>query len=575
MNSAVIRSIFWFGHLLRPSLIFAVAATAIVLGPLSVQAQAPSRAPPSRARCLKLEVFIRGDSQPCRDAVKVAKAFVDSRDGICLRIHDVKESKERLSEFWQLMRKYGVQSPRVPAFLACGQLKLGFLDEVKCREDIASLFTIHAYVRSTCQHCRAAKQFLGPLVYRWPALQLVVHDVDREPGAMQKIRELAQRRGIAAPSLPTIFLCGQIISGYQTDATTGRQIEQLLLGASSETPRNESTPPRSEYRETPNTTQRHRQSGQSSFLLSAVTFGIIDSPFVVSEATSDEETDLPPDDQSLSDDTLIELPMPDESTASPDQTYVAPVEAPEGIELPWVGYVRVRDWGLPIFTLLIGLIDGFNPCAMWVLVFLLSVLVNIKDRKKIAAIAFTFVIVSGLAYYAFMAAWLNLFMLVGIARPIQIVLGLLAIAIGAINVKDFFAFKQGITLSIPEAAKPGIYARVRQIVTTQYLSIAIGFSIVLAVLVNVVELLCTAGLPAVYTQILSLQQLPAWQNYAYLALYIVAYMLDDGLMVSVFVVTLSHRKMREGEGRWLKLISGLVVLGLGGALLFRPNWLQW
>jgi hypothetical protein len=174
-----------------------------------------------------------------------------------------------------------------------------------------------------------------------------------------------------------------------------------------------------------------------------------------------------------------------------------------------------------------------------------------------------------------MAAWLNVFMIVGIARPLQIGLGVLAVLIGLINVKDFFAFKQGITLSIPKSVKPGIYARVRRIVTTDYLSVAIGLSVMLAVLVNIVELMCTAGLPALYTQILTLQQLPPWKNYAYLGLYNLGYMFDDGLMVIVFVVTLSHRKMRELEGRWLKLISGTVVLVLGFAMLFRPDWLQW
>jgi hypothetical protein len=164
---------------------------------------------------------------------------------------------------------------------------------------------------------------------------------------------------------------------------------------------------------------------------------------------------------------------------------------------------------------------------------------------------------------------------VGIARPLQIALGVLAVLIGLINVKDFFAFKKGVTLSIPESVKPGIYVRVRRIVTTDYLSVAIGLSVILAILVNIVELMCTAGLPAVYTQILTLQQLPHWKNYVYLGLYNVGYMFDDSLMVIVFVVTLSHRKMREAEGRWLKLISGGVVLTLGLAMLFRPEWLQW
>lgn len=218
--------------------------------------------------------------------------------------------------------------------------------------------------------------------------------------------------------------------------------------------------------------------------------------------------------------------------------------------------------------------DGFNPCAMWVLLFLLSILVNLRDRVRILAVAGTFVLVSGIAYFAFMAAWLNVFLIIGYLRPIQIGLGLLAITVGAIHIKDFFAFKQGISLSIPESAKPGIYRRVRKIVTAEHLSGAIVGAMVLAVLVNMVELLCTAGLPAMYTQILTLQQYPAWQNYAYLALYNVAYMFDDSIMVLLVVWTLGKRKLQQREGEWLKLVSGAVVLLLGLVMIFKPEWLQ-
>ena len=244
------------------------------------------------------------------------------------------------------------------------------------------------------------------------------------------------------------------------------------------------------------------------------------------------------------------------------------------IDLPWFGTVRASDLGLPLFTFLVGLVDGFNPCAMWVLVFLLSVLVNVKDRRKILLVAGTFVIVSGLAYFTFMAAWLNIFMLIGIARPAQLILGVLALLIGAINIKDFFAFKKGITLSIPESSKPGLYKRVREIVAAKYMTAALASVVVLAVVVNMVELLCTAGLPALYTQILTMQDLPAWKNYAYLALYIAAYMLDDTILLTIVVITLSNRRLQEKEGRWLKLLSGLAIFLLGVVMIFKPELLQ-
>jgi hypothetical protein len=247
---------------------------------------------------------------------------------------------------------------------------------------------------------------------------------------------------------------------------------------------------------------------------------------------------------------------------------------PDGIETSWFGRLSAQELGLPAFTVAVGLLDGFNPCAMWVLLFLLSLLVNLRDRLKMAVIAGTFILVSGLVYFAFMAAWLNVFLLIGLSRPVQLALGTIAGVIGAINVKDFFAFGRGVSLSIPGSVKPGFYARVRRILEAEDLTGALAGVVVLAVLVNTIELLCTAGFPALYTQILALRQLPWWEYYGYLALYNVAYMLDDALMVTIAVATLGRRKLQEREGRWLKLISGLVMLGLGAALIAQPDWLM-
>ena len=252
----------------------------------------------------------------------------------------------------------------------------------------------------------------------------------------------------------------------------------------------------------------------------------------------------------------------------------SPRVGPDGIETRWFGRLSAHELGLPAFTVAIGLLDGFNPCAMWVLLFLLSLLVNLRDRLKMAVIAGTFVVVSGLVYFAFMAAWLNLFLLIGLSRPVQLALGAIAGVIGAINVKDFFALGRGVSLSIPESAKPGFYARVRRILEAENLAGALAGIVVLAVLVNTIELLCTAGFPAVYTQILALRQLPWWEYYGYLALYNVAYMLDDALMVTIAVLTLGRHKLQEREGRWLKLISGLVMLALGATLIAQPDWLM-
>ncbi len=242
------------------------------------------------------------------------------------------------------------------------------------------------------------------------------------------------------------------------------------------------------------------------------------------------------------------------------------------IDLPWIGRrVSLDDVGLPLFTVAIGLLDGFNPCSMWVLILMISMLAAVGDRRRMVAIAGTFVVVQGVAYFVFMAAWLNLFLLIGLSRASEIVLGAIALVAGLVNVKDFVAFGRGVTLSIPTSAKPGIYQRMRRLMNERSLAMAIGGTIVLGLLVQVVELVCTSGLPALYTRILTQRQLDPMTYYGYLLLYNLMYMVDDVMVLTIGVVTLSQHRLQEREGRVLKLLSGLVMLGLGIYLIAFPG----
>ena len=248
--------------------------------------------------------------------------------------------------------------------------------------------------------------------------------------------------------------------------------------------------------------------------------------------------------------------------------------APKGeVRSALFGTLEASRLGLPLFTLALGLLDGFNPCAMWVLLFLLSLLVRLNDRRRMALVAGTFVLVSGAVYYAFMAAWLNVFLAVGFSDAVRWLLGAVALVIGAVNVKDFVAWGRGPSLSIPDSVKPGLYGRMRRVLQAQALPASLLAVAALAVVVNFVELLCTAGIPAIYSAVLASQQLGAGAHYAYLGLYILGYIADDAIMVTVAVWALGSGKLSERTGRWLKLISGSVMIVLGAVLLLRPGWL--
>ena len=244
------------------------------------------------------------------------------------------------------------------------------------------------------------------------------------------------------------------------------------------------------------------------------------------------------------------------------------------VDIPLVGTVDASKMSLPLLTVIIGGLDGFNPCAFFVLFFLLSILVHARSRKRMFLIGATFVLFSGLFYFVFMAAWLNVFLLIGNLPAITFVAGLVAVVIASINVKDFFFFKKGVSLTISDEDKPKLFERMRGLLKSVSLSSMFAGAVVLAVAANSYELLCTAGFPLVFTRALTLHNLQASQYYLYLLLYNVVYVMPLAAIVVAFTVTLGAKKLSERQGRELKLVSGLMMLAMGIVLLVNPALLN-
>jgi glutaredoxin len=392
---------------------------------------------------------------------------------------------------------------------------LGFMDAVNAQQAAAPppssqdtaprrAADIEVFVREGCPHCEKAEEFLKLLAFEQPRLLIVVRDIHRDPGALERLMDIAEAAGTSL-SVPTFQVRGQTIVGFAGQESTGRLIRNILA----------SPPPK-------------RQSPPGT-----------------------AETCEP------------EAPQPcetDTGTAGPDT-----------FELTFLGRrITLEQVGLPLFTIAMGLLDGFNPCSMWVLILMISLLAPMQDRMRMFAVAGAFIAVEGIAYFIFMAAWLNLFLIIGLSRVSEIVIAGIAMLAGAINLKDFWVYGWGVSLSIPESARPGIYARIRAILQAENLRGAMIGAVVLAVLVQIVEFLCTSGFPALYTRILTMRQLEGLSYYGYLLLYNLAYMLDDAIVLGIGIITLSQRRLQEKEGRWLKLISGIVMVGLGLYLLISP-----
>jgi thiol-disulfide isomerase/thioredoxin len=372
---------------------------------------------------------------------------------------------------------------------------------------------LYYFFSPTCPHCQAAKPLVNDFAARTPWLELKRYAVKDNQANARLYYDTAQSLGVEALSVPGFVFCRQVMIGYDSSATTGAELIKAL------------------------------------------------------ESCHAERLAHP--------DAAVAVPAPSQpaSTAGTATTVLADGGAGTTIHVPLFGTVNAHAFSLPALTLVLAGMDAFNPCAFFVLLFLLSLLVHAKSRTRMAIVGGTFVLFSGIVYFVFMAAWLNVFLIAGELRVITFIAGLVALFVAALNIKDYFWFKAGPSLSIPDAAKPGLFKRMREVVTTGAMGPMLVSTVLLAIVANSYELLCTAGFPMVYTRALTLAKLESWQYYAWLAAYNVIYVVPLLAIVIVFTRTMGARKLTESEGRILKLVSGLMMLGFGLVLLFAPNLL--
>ena len=399
-----------------------------------------------------------------------------------------------------------------------------------------------------CPHCEDEKKFLENLQDRYPELEMRYFEVWNVAENRAIAEGLRQAYELTSSSVPMTFIGRWTITGYEQDTTTGKQIERQIDAC--------------------------LQRG----CINALTM------LGPSQAVLDIR-------KQIQQDALVDwvrfpakaTPQPVTTTSS-EETITAPVtEQPEAMPPPndsintILGTLSVSNLGLPIFTCIIALLDGFNPCAMWVLSFLLTLVIHARSRKKIALIGGIFVITSGVIYFIFMTGWLN-FYTMGILRQytnyLRITVALVAIVMGFINCKDFFFFKRGISLTIPESAQPKLFKKMRELVHAQATVEVIFGTVVLAVTANLIEFGCTVGFPAFFTQVLTLQKFSTLTQYLYLAAYNVVYVIPLAVIVGIFAWTMGGRKLTEKEGRILKLVGGALMLALGLILLIKPDLLS-
>lgn len=253
---------------------------------------------------------------------------------------------------------------------------------------------------------------------------------------------------------------------------------------------------------------------------------------------------------------------------------------PPKIKIPFFGEIDISELSLPVLAITIGALDGFNPCAMWILLFLITLLINARSRKRMLLIGSTFILASGVVYFFLLSAWLNLFLAISYIDITRKIIGIAALAMGLWQIRNFTKYKPGVCevtdgkSKIQDKLKKGLKNRAEKIaVSPLTIGILLGI-IVLALGVNLVEFFCSAGLPAIFTRVLTLNQLSSIKYHSYLLIYTFFFMLDDLIIFSLAFFAINKFGTGEKYNYWSTLIGGLLIFGLGMLLIFKPELLM-
>jgi len=245
--------------------------------------------------------------------------------------------------------------------------------------------------------------------------------------------------------------------------------------------------------------------------------------------------------------------------------------------IPILGKIDAKSVSLPLVAIIMGAVDGFNPCAMWILLFLISMLFNMKDKKKMWILGLTFLGTSALVYLLIMASWLKVAVSFTTIKWVRILIALVALVGGIINLNSFRKsvkeHTDGCTV-VEDKKRKKIFKKIKEIVHEKKFILSLVGIITLAVSVNLIELACSAGLPLVFTQILALNELSTLEYSIYMILYILFFLLDDVVIFVASMVTLNTKGISSKYGKYSHLVGGIIMVLIGILMIFKPEWLM-
>jgi len=373
--------------------------------------------------------------------------------------------------------------------------------------------TLYLYFGDGCPHCEAEMKYLNKIEKKYPNLKIVKKEVWYDENNSLELQKINEIFSIDSIGVPTNLIGETIIRGYSEG--TGNKIERAI-----------------KY-----------YSNTDNEYIDAVD-GIINDNYTYEE----KENSFAEEEKKLDGEVTVDVPV--------------------------AGNINLKNVSLTTAAVIIGLIDGFNPCAMWVLLFLISILIGMKNKKRMWALGIAFLVTSALVYMCIMLAWISIAVKITTIIWIRNIIAIVALIGGIINLRSFFTHQDSGCEVVDDKKRKTIFKKIKKFTNEKSFLLALIGVIGLAISVNMVELACSAGLPLVFTELLAINNVNLFMKIMYTILYIIFFLIDDLIVFFIAMFTMKITGISTKYNKYSHLLGGIVMFIIGILLIFKPEWLM-
>lgn len=374
--------------------------------------------------------------------------------------------------------------------------------------------TLYVFKGDGCPHCKAEMDYLDTIKDKYTNLEIKEYEVWYDDDNASLLTKVESYFNIKRSEVPTTIIGNTVIQGYQNESSTGKKIERAI---------------------------NFYEENDYKDIVKEIKDGISTKNTKKPDKFQEEETKL------------------DKETS---------------VKAPIVGNVNLKDVSLLTSAVILGLIDGFNPCAMWILLFLISALIGMKDRKRMWTLGLTFLITSGLVYMLIMLSWISIAVKITTVVWIRNIIAIIALIGAILNLKSFIKSKNSGCEIVDSKKRKIIFSKIKKFTSEKSFILAFFGIIGLAISVNLVELACSAGLPLIFTELLAINNVSGFIKFIYIGIYIIFFLIDDIIVFTISMYTMKATGISTKYGKYSHLIGGLIMLLIGLLLIIKPEWLM-